>query len=121
MTADKAQQIAALNDQFRTRFFIPSFGPRRVPGHIVCTSGIATLPPQAQISIWASVSSFDIFTEGDDPHGERDFGAFDAEGVGKILWKIDYYADESCTFGSEDPADPTRSFRVLTIMLAEEY
>lgn len=39
----------------------------------------------------------------------------------KIFWKIDYCADRSCARGSEDPADPTRSFRVLTIMLASEY
>ena len=39
----------------------------------------------------------------------------------KIVWKIDYYADKSCRFGSEDPSDPAQSFRVLTIMLAPEY
>src|SRR5271168_3073362 len=37
---EKPQQIPELNDRFRFNFFVPSFGPRPVPGHIVCTSGI---------------------------------------------------------------------------------
>ena len=85
-------------------------------------SGIAALPPETQICIWADVAKFNSFSEDNDPHGERDFGAFTIEGVPeKIFWKIDYYADKSCTTGSEDPADPKQTFRVLTIMLASEY
>jgi hypothetical protein len=119
---DRRQTIADQNDRFRADFYIPSFGPRAVPGHIVCTGGIAALPPETQICIWAEVAKFSGFSEDNDPHGERDFGAFDMPGVeGKIFWKIDYYADKSCTTGSEDPADTARTFRVLTIMLASEW
>jgi hypothetical protein len=118
---EKAATIAELNDSFRLNFFVPSFGPRPVPGHFVCTAGILALPPETQICVWSEVSEFSAFSDDNDPHGEHDFGAFDIDGTGKIFWKIDYYADASCSFGSEDPSDITRCHRVMTIMRAEEY
>jgi hypothetical protein len=38
----------------------------------------------------------------------------------KLFWKIDCY-DRELHFGSPDPADPTVTTRVLTLMLASEY
>jgi len=38
----------------------------------------------------------------------------------KLFWKIDYF-DLAGEFGSEDPTDPKKTLRVLTVMLAEEY
>ena len=38
----------------------------------------------------------------------------------KIIWKIDYY-DKEYEYASEDPADITKTNRVLTVMLADEY
>jgi hypothetical protein len=60
---EKAKQIAEMNDRFRMNFYVPCIVPRAVPGHIVCTAGIAALPPETQISIWAEVADFDDFTE----------------------------------------------------------
>ena len=122
MDEQRAKRIADLNDQFRFNFFVPTFGPRPVPGQIVLTRGICALPPDVQIRIWFAVSSFKDFAEGDDPYSEHDFGAVAMDDVPeKIFWKIDYYADKACTAGCEDPSDPQASFRVLTIMLASEY
>ena len=63
--------------------------------------------------------AFDDFNADNDPHGELDFGSFELEGE-KVFWKIDYY-DLAGEFGSEDPTDPKKTLRVLTVMLAEEY
>lgn len=103
--------IAGLNDLLRTTF---------LTGRVVMTEGVRALPAHVREEIITKVRAFDDFAEGNDPHGERDFGAFDQAGAGRVFWKIDYY-DLSLTMGSEDPADPKRTARVLTIMLAEEY
>ncbi|WP_245516204.1 DUF3768 domain-containing protein [Ancylobacter aquaticus] len=68
----------------------------------------------------ARVRHHDDFSPDNDPHDERDFGAIGLEGLGRVFWKIDYY-DPTLTLGSEDSADPARTRRVLTIMLAKEY
>ena len=58
---------------------------------------------------------------GNDPHGERDFGAVTFKGE-KIFWKIDYYAnDGTFCYGSEAPWDASKTIRMLTIMLASDY
>jgi hypothetical protein len=108
----RTERIARLNDIARTAMGIGS--------RVVQTEGIAALPPDVQSRIRERVETFDTFNPDNDPHGERDFGSFDVDDVGKVFWKIDYY-DKSMEFGSEDPSDPGQTTRVLTIMLACEY
>jgi hypothetical protein len=110
-------RIRALNDALRARVGFVFCG--NAPGRIFITRGIAALSPPEQAQIAARVRDFDDFSEDNDPHGEHDFGAFDFDGR-RIFWKIDYY-DPSLERGSEDPADPQKTTRVLTVLLAEEW
>lgn len=110
MSSTQASKIAALNDQFRTT---------GVGGQILMTAGIAALPYPEQAVIMHRVQTFADFNPDNDPHAEHDFGSF-SEGDQTIFWKIDCY-DLSMKFGSEDPADPKVTTRVLTVMFAHEY
>ncbi len=83
------------------------------------TQGIQALSVQDQLGIAAKVRDFDDFTEDNDPYGEHDFGSLTHESH-KVFWKIDYYSPD-LQHGSEDPADPEQTCRVLTLMLAHEY
>ncbi len=109
---DRTEAIRTLNDAFRT-------GMDQSLGRIMLTDGIAGLPSDVQAMMMRKTATFDAFDDGNDPHQEHDFGAFDIAGH-KVFWKIDYY-DPQLVYGSDDPTDPAQSTRVLTIMLAEEY
>ncbi|MFC0205325.1 DUF3768 domain-containing protein [Novosphingobium soli] len=50
---------------------------------------------------------------------ERDFAAFEIDGIGCFL-KVDCY-DQDLQYGSEDPADASITRRVVTIMAREDY
>jgi hypothetical protein len=83
------------------------------------TPGIAALGSDAIDRIVKTIAVYDDFCNANDPHGEHDFGAFEAEGH-TIFFKIDYY-DKSLQMHSPNPADPTVTERIITLMLAEEY
>jgi hypothetical protein len=106
----KSEIIAQLNDIFRKT----GFG-----GKIVITSGIANLNVTYQSEIFQIIRLFNDFTKDNDPYDEHDFGIIKIFEK-SVYWKIDYY-DKNYEYGSEDPADPNQTKRVLTIMLAEEY
>ena len=99
-----------LNDNFRSTF---------VGGRVVMTQGVNALPLDTKARVILAVQSFDKFTADNDPHREHDFGSFEIEGE-TYFFKIDYYALDMIG-GSEDPADPEKTTRVLTIMRADEY
>jgi len=103
-------RIRLLNDNFRSTF---------IGGRVLMSAGVAELPIDTKARLLLRVQKFSTFNIKNDPHGEHDFGSFALAGQ-KYFWKIDYY-DLQCEFGSEDPADPAKTTRVLTIMLADEY
>ena len=106
---DKAR-IRQLNDAFRTTF---------VGGVVVMTAGIEALPTELKARVLQAVRDFRDFDEGNDPHQEHDFGAFELSDT-RFFFKLDYY-DASMEFGSPDPSDAAKTTRTLTVMLAEEY
>ncbi len=109
-SAARAARIAELNDAFRRT---------RTDGLVVVTNGVMGMGPDFTTAAMKAVEEFDTFTESNDPWHEHDFGSVEIDGQ-KLFWKIDYY-DGSMVYGSEDPADPSKTTRVLTVMLSEEY
>lgn len=106
----KSDRIRVLNDNFRSTF---------VGGQLVMTQGVDALPLDTKARVLLAVQSFSNFTKDNDPHREHDFGSFNVEGE-TYFFKVDYYSLDMES-GSEDPADPNVTTRVLTIMRADEY
>ena len=128
MNTTNSEQIRNLNDTFRK--LEPFEAQVKGLGRWVFTKGVSDLVGLASREAGASdffggqalvkkVQTFSDFTEGDDPYGEHDFFAFEFMGS-RVLAKIDYY-DKAMEYGSEDPADTSKTTRVLTLMLGSEY
>ncbi|MER8639320.1 DUF3768 domain-containing protein [Mesorhizobium sp. M0698] len=106
----RQQRIAQLNDSLRRT----GHG-----GRFVMTAGIAAMNATVIAGILAAVAAFEAFDADNDPHGEHDCAVLEVGGI-IVIWRVDYY-DLAMSFGSDDPADPSVTTRVLTIMLGEEY
>ncbi len=108
--SDPSTRIRALNDAFRRSF---------VGGAVVLTAGVAAIPAVQRRSLLRMVRDFEAFDEDNDLHGEHDLGVVELGDI-RCYWKIDYYDRELETL-SLDPADPSVTTRILTVMLVEEY
>ena len=70
-------------------------------------------------SIMKTVSEYADFDQGNDPYGEHDFGSFTFGGE-QISFKIDYY-DLNFENGSDDPADPEVTGRLISVFYTKDY
>jgi hypothetical protein len=105
-----SKRIAELNDALRRTF---------TGGKVVMTAGVDALPADVKVQVFSTVRRFKAFDAENDPHEEHDFGSFEVGGE-KFFFKMDYYSPDM-EGGSEDASDPSKTTRVLTIMLASEY
>ena len=105
---DKSAKIRALNDRLRKSL---------TGGRVVMTSAVSALPDAVRARALELTRTFGGFTSDNDPYQEHDFGSFEIDGQ-KFFFKHDYY-DKSMRYGSEDPTDPEKTTRVLTIMLSK--
>jgi hypothetical protein len=109
-TLKNSDRIRLLNDTFRSTF---------VGGQVLMTAGVNALADEAKAAVLSKVRTFADFNGDNDPHGEHDFVSYEHDGV-TYFGKIDYYAPDM-QGGSENPSDPQKTTRVLTIMRADEY
>ena len=105
----KTARIRELNDAFRTTFR---------GGLVTTTPGVDALSNEQKDELIRAVREFN-FNLGNDLYNEHDFGSIEIGGE-TFFWKIEYY-DRTTQQGSEDPSDPEKTTRVMTLMLAEEY
>jgi hypothetical protein len=110
MHSEQAVRVRALNDQLR----LTGRG-----GRVLITQAILHQGDPFLRSALAALREFNDFTNDNDPYQEHDFGSFKV-GDQTLFFKIDYY-DPSMAAGSEDPADPHKCVRVLTLMLSSDY
>ncbi len=113
-TPERSAEIRRLNDALRVNL---------TGGKVMMTRGIRALGFEGQARVLAAVRAFKDFNGDNDPWGEHDMAALDVVIDGmpeRIFFKVDYY-DPTMTQHSDDPADPAKTMRVLTIMLASEY
>lgn len=109
-TTPRHEVIAALNDQFRQTLR---------GGAVFMTASVANISSVRLRRMMEAIRTFKGFCEEQDPYGEHDLGSIKDEGE-RFFWKIDYF-DPSMRFGSQDPANPAITLRVMTIMRPEEY
>ena len=105
-----AAKIRALNDALRATF---------TGGRVVMTAAVVAMGADATARVLAAVRCFTAFNADNDPHGEHDMAFLEVAGE-RYFFKIDYY-DAALEYGSEDPADPEQTTRVLTIGRASDY
>lgn len=122
---DRHAVIAEQNDLVRAALADPEafkqVNAQGIEFKLVWTPGINDAFLQTgKIKLLAkAIAAFDAFEADDDPYQERDFAALEVEGT-KVYFKFDYY-NLTMDGGSEDPADPAQTVRVLTVMLPSEY
>ena len=97
----KRAKIRALNDAFRQSFW---------GGRVMMTAGVAALENPVRNAVVEKIKAFDAFDDDNDPWGEHDFVSVEHDGQ-------TFFAKSH----SEDAADPEKTCRVMTIMLAEEH
>ena len=115
--------IARQNDRWRRAVCTtpPGMtGPDGLTGRVLFTRAVAARGPLFPLLCLAKIAGHETFDPEDDPDGRHDFGAVNVDGV-RVWFKIDLYADERMEWGTERPDDPSRTYRVMTVMLPSDW
>ncbi len=102
---DRRARIIELNDQLRTTF---------KGGRVQMTPGVYNLDAQLRGRAFSVMARYNKF----DDSGEHDSGLFIFSGYA-FQWRIEYRGTDG-TGLSPDPADPEKTFRVLTLYAVDD-
>ena len=102
---DKRSKIIELNDQFRTTF---------KGGRVQMTPAVYELDPQLRGRAMYVMSRYNKFAD----DCEHDWGIFIFAGY-SFEWHMEYRGKDGIGI-SPDPADPDKTFRVLTLYAAQD-
>ena len=115
------ERIAEQNDAFRKAICLGITPNEALPGRAVTTRAVHDKGQDFIDKAVAAVGVFDTFDPDNDPDEHHDFGAFDIDDK-RLFWKIDLFEiGTDMRYGAETPDDPSRTERVLTIMLASDW
>ena len=112
-------EIARQNDLFRRSILTTGRCPS-LAGQACVTASLAHRANLPQIMEAIATAGDEAFTPDIDPEGGHDFGRVEIDGE-RIWFKIDYYGDANCAWGSDDPSNPAQTFRLLTVLLPSDW
>ncbi|QOT74534.1 DUF3768 domain-containing protein (plasmid) [Sphingobium fuliginis] len=116
-TTHTVERIGELNDRAR-------HGLDRTAKRVVTRTCLMTIAgSESDVALFvAQARIIQALRQWEPPVGdrsERDLGYFELDGH-RLMFKCDYYAP-GLEWGSENPADPDRTIRVITVMLPSDY
>lgn len=116
---ETAASIAGQNDAFRKSIAQFATGPDVPKGKVVMTRGVAEQSADFQRELITKVISFDTFDTDSDPYGWHEMGVIEIDDQ-TVWFKIDLL-DVNYAYGAEDPTDPDKARRVMTLLFPSEY
>lgn len=123
MANERSAAVAALNDQFRACLFGKAAPHPHQTVVMAASLGEEVMNSEGrrdiEAAILAGIHEHSFGADGNDPYGERDFGAFNVADR-ELYFKIDYY-DLSMTNHSPDATDPAVTHYVMTIAYMRDY
>tara|TARA_R100001015_G_C4601514_1_gene156465 strand:+ start:726 stop:1154 length:429 start_codon:yes stop_codon:yes gene_type:complete len=126
-TFKRSKIIAKLNDELRAQILNANLILNQSKNKIVFSHDVSKMSEEDQKEILQIVRDYKTFSEDNNPHGEKDFGAFNFcsndsiyQTPERYFWQINYY-DNDLKYHSDDATDSSKTTRVLTIMKASEY
>ncbi|WP_299654270.1 DUF3768 domain-containing protein [uncultured Jannaschia sp.] len=115
-------RIAEQNDAFRRHVCLGGPWPedmQPLAGRLDITDNVLVRGQLFTNTCLRTTGFHNSFPKDADPNGIHAFGVFRICDV-EVWWKLDCY-DQAYERGADDPADPSRTARVLTILLPLDW